>query len=356
VDDHKRFPSRIINNAPPTFHFRQPPVDSPYSTIFDSITYNRDDKELTDDFEDFLESTDTTAFLVIKDDVLLYEGYFNGYASSSTQTSFSIAKSFISALIGIAIEEKYIESVDDPITKFLPELGEKDERFGKVTIKHLLTMSSGIKYKEAFLPWSDNATTYYSPNLRKTVMNCKISGDPGEEFLYNDYNPLLLGLILERVTGHPVSHYLEEKIWKPLGMEYPGSWSLDSIYSGFEKMESGINGKAIDFAKFGRLYLNEGNWNGLQIISSSWVEESTRADTSTDPALYYQYLWWITIWEVNPGDVKYRYVAVGKQGQYIHIFPEQQLIFARFGKSEGGISWGLVFEDLADKIRKVEKP
>ena len=354
VDDYKLFPARTIDNARPTFFFHPNTISSPYSSVFTSIKYQQNGNEITQDFDQFMEETDTTAFLVIKDDFMLYEKYFNGYDANSTQTSFSITKSFVSALVGIAIDEGFINSINDPVTKYFPELEERDERFSQITIRHLLTMSSGIKFVKAFTPWSDDAITYYSTDLRATVLNCKIIEEPGQTFLYNDYNPILLGIILERVTGQSVSKYLEQKIWQPLGMEAPGSWSLDSNQSNFEKMSSGINGRAIDFAKFGRLYLNIGNWNGQQIVPAIWVEESTKPDTTSDPAEFYQYLWWITLWETKPGDVHYRYVAVGDHGQYIHVFPEQQLIFVRFGKSEGGVEWGIVFESMAEEIRKLE--
>ena len=124
--------------------------------------------------------------------------------------------------------------------------------------------------------------TYYDTDLRSLALSAKIEEAPGKRFHYNNYNPLLLGIILERTTHKHVSQYLEEKIWKPLGMEAPGSWSLDSDASGFEKMESGINARAIDFARIGRLFLNNGNWNGKQIISEKWVNESTRPDTTTE--------------------------------------------------------------------------
>lgn len=353
VDDYKLFPARKVANVYPVFYFHQYTDSSPYSSVFTTIKYQQNEDEIIQDFNQFMETTDTTAFLVIKDDFLLYEKYFNGYDAYSTQTSFSIAKSFVSALVGIAIDEGLIDSVNDPITEYIPELKERDERFSQITIKNLLTMSSGIRFVKAFTPWSDDTLTYYATDLRATALNCEIIDEPGQTFLYNDYNPILLGIILERVTGQSVSQYLEQKIWQPLGMEAPGSWSLDSNQSRFEKMASGINGRAIDFAKFGRLYLNKGNWNGQQVIPSAWVEESTRPDTTSDPAEFYQYLWWITSWETKPGNVHYRYVAVGDHGQYIHIFPEQQLIFVRFGKSNGGVEWGFAFESIAEEIREI---
>jgi CubicO group peptidase (beta-lactamase class C family) len=208
-----------------------------------------------------------------------------------------MAKSFASTLVGVAIDEGYIKSVDESITNYIPELLGKDERFKAITIRNLLTMSSGIKYEEGGdLPWSeeaDDTKTYYSTDLRELALNCRIEGKPGEYFEYNNFNPLLVGMILERATGMRVSRYLQEKLWKPVGMEADGSWSLDSTSSGFEKMESGVNARARDFARFGMLFAQEGNWEGRQLISRGWVEESTRADTSTDPSQDYQYFWWV---------------------------------------------------------------
>lgn len=166
----------------------------------------------------------------------------------------------------------------------------------------------------------------------------------GNASRYNNYNPLLLGLILERATGMPVSTFLEQKLWQPLGMGADGSWSLDSTMSGFEKMESGINGRAIDFATFGSLYLHGGEWGGRQVVPRAWVEESTRADTSSDPARGYQYFWW-----VGEGG---HYSARGNHGQYIFVAPERDLVIVRFGTRYGHGSrvWMDVFEQLAGRF------
>ena len=183
------------------------------------------------------------------------------------------------------------------------------------------------------------------------AISSPILGGPGQEFHYNNFHPLLLGLVLERVTGRPVAQYLEEKIWKPLGMEAPGSWSLDSEQSGFEKMESGINGRAIDFAKFGRLFLKEGNWNNFQVVPTEWVEESTRLDTTTDPAPQYQYFGWVTAKVTG----KHHYYAAGKHGQFIYIVPEQNLVFVRFGRTDPYRHWDELFEVLVERIATLDQ-
>lgn len=170
----------------------------------------------------------------------------------------------------------------------------------------------------------------------------RIVGSPGETFHYNNYHPLLLGMILERVTGMSVTSFLQKNIWTPLGMEFGGSWSLDE--HGFEKMESGINARAIDFAKFGRLFLHEGAWEGAQVISRDWVLESTQADSPDDYASYYgnyfifkdgmgyyNYLWW----GIQQGEGSYDFFALGNHGQFIYISPQADQIILRFGESYG---------------------
>ena len=347
--DLEKFPARTIHKAPPTFTFDQLPADNPYASQIEAIGDDATDGRV----EDYLEASGTTTFLVVRDDELLYEKYFNGYDKDSLQTSFSMAKSYASALVGIAIDEGYIKSVDEPITTYIPELLEKDERFKSITIRHLLTMSSGIKYEEGGdLPWSEDADdtkTYYATDLRELALNCQIEGEPGEYFEYNNYNPLLVGMIVERATGMPVSRFLQEQLWKPVGMEADGSWSLDSKKSGFEKMESGVNARARDFARFGMLFAKEGrNWEGEQLISRSWVEESTRADATTDPSLEYQYFWWVD----TPGS-KNHFSARGKYGQYIYVAPEKDLVIVRLGKEEGEQGydyWISLFEELSSKL------
>ena len=347
--DLERFPARAIHNAPPNSRFDELPADNLYASQIEAIGNRSTNGSLVN----YLEASGTTAFLVIHEDKLVYERYFNGYDESSLNTSFSMAKSYASALVGIAIDEGYIKSENEPITNYIPGLLKKDKRFESITIRNLLTMSSGIKYEEGGdLPWSeeaDDTKTYYSTDLRELALNCRIEGKPGAYFEYNNYNPLLVGLILERATGMSVSRYLQEKLWKPMGMEADGSWSLDSTRSGFEKMESGVNARARDFGRFGMLFAGEGDWEGRQLISRGWVEESTRVDTRTDPSLEYQYFWWVD----TPDDKTSHFSARGKYGQYIYVAPEKDLVIVRLGKAEGEKGydyWIDLFERLATKL------
>ena len=352
IKDYEKFPARTMNNAPPLFNFET--VDSAtqnqYLRVLDTIVASQPSSPNTvtrASFDELLASTETTAFLIIKDDRLIYENYFNGYERGSINTSFSVAKSFVSALVGISIDEGLIDSVDDPITKYIPELQNKDSRYSAITIKNLLSMASGLRYLEEETPFSDDTKTYYDPNLRAIALSAVIEGEPGERFHYNNYNYLLLGIILERATGMPVAKYMEEKLWKPLGMEAPASWSLDSETNGFEKMESGINARAIDFAKFGRLYLNNGSdWNGEQTISEKWVSTSTSANSTNDPSMEYQYGWWIYPPQ-DDVDNNRHFSARGNLGQFIYVALEERLVIVRHGYDFGNVNWISLFGSIA---------
>ena len=352
IKDYEKFPVRTMNNAPPVFNFEK--VDaarqSEYLRVLDRIASQPSSPNTVTQaaFNELLASTQTTAFLIIKDDRLIYENYFNGYNRDSINTSFSVAKSFVSALVGISIDEGLIDNIDDPLTKYIPELEDKDPRYSTITIKHLLSMTSGLRYVGEETPFSDDTKNYYDPNLRAVALSAVIEEEPGKRFHYNNYNYLLLGIILERATGMPVAKYMEEKLWKRLGMEAPASWSLDSESSGFEKMESGINARAVDFAKFGRLYLNNGsNWNGEQIISEKWVSTSTSANSTSDPSIAYQYGWWIYPLQDGSIDNKRHFSARGNLGQFIFVAPEEGLIIVRHGYDFGNVDWINLFEIIA---------
>jgi CubicO group peptidase (beta-lactamase class C family) len=338
VDDFRRFPARRID-APADPYVYEKGGAYP-SGLPDDVVLPQGN----DDLESFLRATETTAFIVVADDRLIYEQYFNGYSHDSTQTSFSVAKSFLSALVGIAIDDGVI-ALDDPITDYIPELKERDRRFERITIRHLISMSSGLRYEEQGTPWSDDTETYYAPDLRKLALtDSEIVEPPGERWHYNNFNPLLMGLILERTTSQHVAELMERRLWQPLGAEADASWSLDSEAGGFEKMESGINARAIDFAKLGSLYLHGGEWNGARILPASWVHESTAVGDGTDPSPAYGYWWW-TYRDDELGDY---FAARGNKGQYIVVIPERDLAVVRHGRDFGGVDdWVGVIADIA---------
>jgi CubicO group peptidase (beta-lactamase class C family) len=258
-----------------------------------------------------------------------------------------MAKSFLSVLIGCAIDDGYIGSVEQPVTDFVPELGRNG--FAPVKIKHLLQMTSGMDYTESDNPFGIHPRFYYGSNLEERLLRLKLKTAPGKKFVYKSGENQLLGLILSRaLKPRTITAYMQERIWEPLGMEYGGLWSIDHQGDGLEKTFCCIAARARDYAKFGRLYLNHGNWNGRQIVARSWVEQSTRIDTTEGSAWDYQYQWWLVSRE--NGD----YMAAGHLGQYVYVNPLKQLIIVRLGKSSGGLrsaGWKELFVSLSARVR-----
>jgi CubicO group peptidase (beta-lactamase class C family) len=340
IDDQYRFPARTIPAG-------DDPSPLPEGPEVDGL--EPPDDAMARDFDGFLRRTGTRAFLILHDDRLVYERYFDGADRQSRHTSFSVAKSFLSTLVGIAIDEGLIGGVTDPVTEYVPELVERDRRFESITLRDLLAMSSGLRYQEQDLPvpWGDDINTYYGVDLRALALeDTEILGSPGEEWLYNNYNPMLMGMVLERATGMSVSEYMSTRLWIPLGAEYDATWSLDSDASGFEKMESGLNATAIDYARFGRLFLHEGESNGTRVVSRDWVREATAADVTTDPAGHYQYFWWIDTQRLD------RFYALGNFGQYVYVAPDADAVIVRLGRDWGveNDTWIATLRDIADRL------
>lgn len=334
INDYKKFKSRPLHSDTLKYHF----ILAEHWKIPTTINDNKLNEV---PFEQYLEDNKTVAFLIIKNDTIQYEKYFKGYDKERIVPSFSMAKSITSILIGCAIDEGLIKSVDESITAYIPEL--KKKGFEKISIKHLLQMTSGIKFNESYInPFGDAASFYYGINLRKLIAKMKIKSEPGKTFEYVSGNTQLLGLVLERsLKGKTVTQYLQEKLWTPLGMEYDASWSIDRNKNGLEKTFCCINARARDFAKIGRLYLNKGSWNGKQIVSQKWVETSTKAEIKDGSAPFYQYQWWLP--SAN-GD----FMAEGHLGQFIYVNPSNKLIIVRLGKSESNVNWGKTFTSLAN--------
>jgi CubicO group peptidase (beta-lactamase class C family) len=341
VDDQFRFPSRSIptgETVSPLPTGPQADLDTAAAGVTDGTSFDR-----------FLSSNDTLGFVVVHEDRLVYERYFAGSDRTTLQTSFSVAKSILSTLIGIAIDEGQIGSIEDPLTEYVPELLGRDTRFARITLGDLLSMSSGIRYEEPDVPvpWGDDVETYYGVDLRRAALeDTVIEGPPGEVWHYNNYHPLLLGLVLERATGMTVSAYASGRLWRPMGAESDASWSLDSERSGFEKLESGFNATPVDYARFGLLYLHGGETAGTRIVSEDWVEAATAADTATDPSSEYQYFWWLDT--ARPG----RFYALGNLGQYVYVAPDADVVIVRNGRDWGieNLAWVAVFRQIADRL------
>ena len=344
VYDYKNFENQEIKGARSTNTFISQPKEKYVESLFEELVT----KTGFNSFEEWAIESQTTALIVIKKDTIIYEKYFNDFVRDSYFHSQSMAKSFISFLIGAAIDDGLIKSVEDSITNYIPELLERDQRFKKISIKDLLEMRSGLEYNTSLIPftnihspWHDEAVGYYHPSIRKLLLeNVEISSESGKYFQYSNYNTSYLGLLLERATNVSVSNYLEQKLWSRI-MEYDALFSIDSKESNFEYMSSRLIARAIDYARFGQLMLNEGNWYGNQIISKDWIQESIQENKSiprdiypkwfgrSDKRIYYNYQWW---GHVNK-DGTYHFYANGNLGQNIYIIPEKETVIVHCGNS-----------------------
>jgi CubicO group peptidase (beta-lactamase class C family) len=333
-DDYKLFASRPIEHGTETFHFYPP---NPKLNLGETIEVDSRRIDAGDEKLDlFLKDHKTLSFLIIRNDSLLYQYYDESKADSSIVTSFSVAKAFVSGLIGIAIAEGKIPGTSTSIVSYFPEL--TNQGFESVTIDHLLDHTSGIHYKEIQNHVGGNLEFYWGKDLSTDILNIHPVFTPGEHFEYSNINTQLLAMILKRATGMSVSEYLQEKIWKPIGMEYPASWSLSNDGpEGVEKAFCCLNARTIDFAKFGRLYLNHGSWNGKQIIPESWIDQSLHSSKENGQRLTYHYNWGI-------GPKKYgSFYAIGLYGQLIYMYPEKNVILVRFGKADLGYNPPFLF-------------
>ncbi|MEN8123146.1 MAG: serine hydrolase, partial [Bacteroidota bacterium] len=235
----------------------------------------------------------------------------------------------ITTLVGIAIDERKISSVNQQITDFIPEL-KKEEGFDDITIAHLLKQTSGIKFLNTkFNPFSDNARYYYGRDLRKLILNSKLDSHPGEKIHYSCVNTQLLALILERATGTTISSYLQEKVWQKIGMQYAATWSIDNKRkNSMEKGFSNLNCTAIDLAKLGRLYLNNGVYDNQQILSQDYIYQATKRDTTDGSSWNFQYNFRLG---PKPYDSFY---SRGLYGQLVYVYPEKKIIIVRIGEAD----------------------
>jgi CubicO group peptidase (beta-lactamase class C family) len=336
-NDYKFFANRRIESGTEPFRFQTAGKDFNLGQTIELDSRKIDASDET--LEKFLIAHRTLSFLIIRNDTILYQYFDHSLKDSSIVTSFSVAKAFVSALVGIAISEGKIPDKNTSIVSYFPELA--NQGFEPVTIEHLLDHTSGIHFKESKNHVGGALEFYWGNNLSKDIFNIHPVFPPGEHFEYSNINSQLLGLILERATGMKLSQYLQEKIWKPIGMEYPASWSLSNYRAdGIEKAFCCLNARTVDFAKFGRLYLKKGNWNGTQIIPEEWIDTTLHSSKAAGQRLTYHYNWGI-------GPKKYgSFYAIGLYGQFIYVYPEKNVIIVRFGKSDTGYNPPFLYQTM----------
>lgn len=280
--------------------------------------------------EKIFEQFDAHAFVVVKNDSLLHEQYWDGYSDTSHTNSFSISKTYCSILLGCALKDGYIKNLDQPVSDFITEFKEGDK--AKVTLRNLVTMTSGIDFNESYInPFAYPAEGYYGSDVLGACLPYKMGEEPGKVFRYLSGNSALLGICIARATKKTLSKYLSDRLWTDLECQQPAWWSLDRK-DGQEKGFCCLNSNATDLARIGQLYLNYGRWKGKQVVDSAYVALSIapfdcKEEDGTDNKTY-GYSWWLTEYKGN--NIFY---ARGILGQYIICVPSKKLVMVKLGRT-----------------------
>lgn len=323
-------------------------------------------------------ATKTSAFIVIKNDSIIYQHLADDTYLQAKQPSFSIAKSFVGTLVGIAVDRGQIKSTNDLVITYLPALAKNDERFKRLTIQHVLDMRSGFDFNErSFTPFAKIVRSYYGADLKRMVGKLKMKNEPNTVFEYQSINTQVLAMILEKVTGKKLNILLQENLWQPLGAESDALWSLDN--EGNVKAFCCINATALDFAKLGRLYLNGGNWQGKQIISKKWIDITTNPDTLAKKR-YKNQFWATRDFSYFPDSLSaikqlekeqlgypvernpdgryfyakkvYDYKAQGMFNQSIYVNPQNKVIIVRLGGRQKKLNFHGFVQEIGRAIPK----
>lgn len=319
IDELNLFPYHEVSNGKP-----QPwPV---------SVNYNK--YQIPDSLMAKFITYQTVGFLVVKNDSIIHERYWEGYDEHSVVNSFSMAKSINAILIGIALKEGLIKSLDEPVGHYIPEFAEGDK--ATITIKHLLTMSSGLDFTEGYgSPFAWPAEAYYGPDVNALTLDVKPKEAPGKTWYYKGGDSQLLGILLKQVTGKNVAEYAAEKLWKRIGAEEKAFWSTDE--KGMEKVSCCFYTTARDYARLPKLYMQLGSWNGVQIVDSQYVKESLTiadlADKDDGQKIdKYGYQWWMMKYKNH--DIFY---MRGIRGQYVFAIPDINMIVVRLGHKRDSV-------------------
>ncbi len=328
VENHRNFkrifPWRDIAASPKPIPFAKAEKSLPANFIFEGKSVA---------LAEYLERSQTTSFVVIKDGIMASEQYFLGANEKSQFTSWSVAKSFLSTLVALALKDGTIKSLDDTAQTYVPEL--KDKAYGSITIRHLLQMSSGIQFDETYNnKFSDINMLFYRVFLAGQSINGIVADYPkqveqGSRFQYVSSDSQVLAWVLSKASGIPLAQYLQTRLWAPLGMESAAYWSIERE-GGSEVAYCCLNATARDYAKLGQLYLNQGQWQGQAFLPEGWVSEATRPSkpmlqpgATPQKIRGYQYQWWV------PEGYDGEYMAMGVWGQLIWVSEKHRVVIVK---------------------------
>ncbi len=317
LDDYKYFDNRTISKSS---------VGQPWP-----ISKNYNKAIPTSALEELNKKTGTVAYLIIKNDSIQYESYYDDYNKDSKSNSFSMAKSIVSASLGKAIMEEKIKSLDQKVSDFFPEFA--NGKSATMTVGDLSSMSSGLNWDESYYsPFSITTRAYFDPDLNSVILGLKGVEQPGQSFKYLSGNTQLLAMVIEKATGKSMATYVSEKFWQPMGAENDALWQTDHE-GGIVKAYCCIASNARDFARFGKLYKQNGKWNGEQILDSAFVAKSVRPRFQDSPE--YGYGWWLGSYKG-----KKAFQMRGHLGQYVIVIPEDNMIIVRLGHRKFGSATG----------------
>ena len=319
LDDHAIFDNRLVETGPAA----EPLRSLTRLPGFMAQLRVPDEQGAQHPLDEYLDRTNTAAFVVLRDDRIVYERYGRGYGAGSLLNSFSIAKSIVSTLVGMAIADGRIASLDATVADYRPDFAASS--YGRVTLRHLIAMTSGVGDAPSILP--GRAQYYYGDDLPAVVASGVTEAAPGERWRYSEADVQMLGLVLAAAVDKSLSAYLAEKLWQPLGMEAPALWALDRE-GGVEKAFCCVSARARDFARFGRLFLDGGRVNGSQLVPASWANPEAFSGVQTLDRYVHRHLWWFP--EGKEGD----YYAYGHNGQYVYVNPAARTVIVKFSDSD----------------------
>ena len=322
LEDYKEFDNVKIENDVP-----QPwPKHKDYNSVSE-----------TERLQKYNEAYGAIAYVIIKNDSIWFENYYDGFDENSKTNSFSMAKSYVSGLMGKAIEEGYIKSLDQPVSDFFPEFSEG--LAAKLTVGDLSSMASGTNWDEKYYsPLSITTRAYFDDDLKKIILGLKVIKEPGQAYKYSSGDTQLLAMVIEKATGKKLYNYLTESFWKPLGSENETLWQVDSKEHDLVKAYCCIASNAKDFARFGKLYKDHGKWKGEQLLDSAFVAKSITPRFAESPQ--YGYGFWM-----QKRDGKSFFMMRGHLGQYVIVEPEDNIIIVRLGHQKSPDAANQIFSD-----------
>ena len=322
---YHKYPSSTVKRGDTVYELTESP-----RALAESYTYKGKTKRV----EDWIDATDTTGLIVIKDGTIAFEKYFRGNTRSTRSIAMSVSKSIVSCLVGVAVADGSINSLQDPVDKYAPEL--KGSGYEGVSLKNVLQMSSGIRFYEDYEDLKSDlvrmVVSFTTGSLNEFITTLANERRPGTFNRYVSADTQVLGMVLQGATGKKLTDYTREKLWKRLGAEFDAEWLTDP--TGAEMAFGGFNAALRDYARFGLLYLNEGrNFQGRQLVPTGWIKASVTPDAPhlmpgrNNPGspfpMGYGYQWWIP--ENPEGD----FLAIGIYGQFIYIHPRYNVVIAK---------------------------